>query len=57
MSAGLLASTATPGSGAPDGSLTEPAIAAWANALVVMPVTASRTSNPFIFQLLLSLHV
>ena len=43
MSAGLLASTTTPATAAPDESSTIPAIAAWASTAVGM--TTSETAN------------
>jgi hypothetical protein len=43
MSAGLLASTATPGMGAPDGSVTDPVIEAWARTVDGMTITTSIT--------------
>ncbi len=52
MSAGLLASTMTPGTTAPDESLTEPAIAAWASASAEAPAQTTITSiNGFILRL------
>ena len=50
MSAGLLASTRTPGNAAPDESVTEPAIAAWPNAVTGAPaIQARRTSTLIAF--------
>src|SRR5688500_20388338 len=53
ISASLVASTATPGTGAPDGSLTEPAIAACAKAAAGMPTNHARMPSVFIIDRLL----
>src|SRR5262245_49252246 len=47
MSAGLEASTDTPGSTAPDASLTTPTMDAWANDVTGMPRSATRTTTAF----------
>src|SRR5205809_7608494 len=51
MSAGLEASTVTPGSTAPEASLTMPTIDAWANAIAGMPRSATRTRTTTAFTL------